>query len=128
MTKDELIIVKDPTSIAPGSIDIDEQLYKLAHNLRALAHLKFTAGTVVAQAEYQIASKSAAMAINITDDEMQGVVKSDKFKLIKYRLAELYRDAELARIKYRYLCDMWSTYHEWINIYKKSRVSDGGQP
>ncbi len=130
ITEETLLQVEDPTSIHPGSIDIDTELFKLAHNLRALAHLKPVAGRKVIQFEYEISKQSAELAISITGEQLTAfeIVKSDKFKLIKYQLADLYRDAELAKIEYRYFCDMWATYHEWVNIYKKTRVLDEGQP
>lgn len=118
-----MLKVADPIRLHPGSVDIDRELYKLAHNLNALTYHKAVVGQEVVDLDYKIANRSAELAELYTEEELAriGTVRSDKFKLIKYKLASLHAEAEKTRLKYKYYCDLWETYREWVNIYKKTR-------
>ncbi|MDA8087746.1 MAG: hypothetical protein M0Z75_13710 [Nitrospiraceae bacterium] len=123
----KLVLVKNPTEVIAGSTDVDDQLFKLAVNIQVLTELKLLAGTEAVQLEQAYNQATNKMACDLTEDVLEavGIVKSDKFKHIKFMLHE--ESARLDRMKaqYRYFADLYDTYKEWIQIYKKIRLPEG---
>ncbi len=122
--KKKLLGVRNPVDMLAGSIDIDVELFKLAQNMKILLSIKYLAGTEATrfEKEYNYATMNLATTMTKEDLDKIGVVKSDKFKYIKTLLAEEYEQWETMKHKYRYFCDMYDCYGEWIMIYKKTRL------
>lgn len=122
--KKNLVMVADPQEVFKGSIEIDEQLHRLAKNLKILAELEYLAGTESVRLEQIVNQKTLENAQYWTKDKLEeiGIVRSDKFKYIKTILHQEYTDLESMRLKYKYFRDIRDTYIEWINVYKKTRT------
>lgn len=118
-----LVPVRDPITIQPASIDIDQELFKLAKNCKTLVSLECIAGieAVRLEKEYNKSTYDQALEWNEMRLEEVGVVKSNKFKFIKTILGDQYALLEEMRLKHKYFRDMRETYVEWINVYKKTR-------
>lgn len=122
--KKRLVQVADPQEVFKGSIEIDEQLHKLAKNLKILADLEYTAGVEKVRLEQIHNKKTMEMAKELTADKLEeiGVVKSNKFKFIAAALHQEESDVENMKLKHKYFRDIRETYIEWVNVYKKTRT------
>lgn len=122
--KKNLVPVADPQEVFKGSVEIDEQLHKLAKNLKILAELEYLAGTEMVRLEQIYNRKTMEMARELNSEKLEeiGVVKSNKFKFINASLHQEESDVESMRLKYKYFKDIRNTYVEWCNIYKKTRT------
>lgn len=121
--KKQLVEVADPTTVLKGSIEIDSELHKLAKNLKVLTDLEFIAGNESIRLEKEYNKKTMELAIELTVEKLEelAVVKSNKFKYIKFKLHQEESDMETMKAKHKYFKNMRETYTEWGNIYKKTR-------
>lgn len=122
--KKKLMKVNDPTTMMAGGIDVDAELHKLAYNLKVLTELKALCGFEVVKLEQHYNQRTMQLATEYSQEFLSGlgIVRSDKFKYIKMVLNQEYADLENMRIKSKYFSEIWDTYQEWINIYKKTRL------
>jgi len=122
--KKNLVPIADPQEVFKGSIEIDEQLHRLAKNLKLLAELEYLAGQEMVRLEQIYNRKTMELARELTTDKLEeiGIVKSNKFKYINASLHQEEADVENMRLKYKYFKDIRNTYVEWCNIYKKTRT------
>lgn len=124
--KAKLVHIQNPDELIPGSIEIDTELLKIARNLKVLDSLIYIAGNARTQLQYEHRKRSAALTREWTADKLAeiGVVKSDKFKVIRDELAEEERALDEMSVKYYYFRGMKETFIEMGNHLKKVRKLD----
>lgn len=119
----KLVPVLDPTQVTPASIDVDEQLLKLASNLKILTNLIFICGNEATRLEYEYNNKRFKQIDQIDNEKLTaiGIVKSDLLRYLKLMFAEDFKLFQEMSNKHNYFKDTHKTYFEWVNIYKKMR-------
>lgn len=127
LERTSLYEIADPTEIEAGTTDVDAELYKLAYNIKALVELKRTAGSeaVRLEAEYNRLTREKVKELTAESLKKISVTKSDKFKYIGLLLIDEKRELEEMKNTARYFGDLYKTYVEWINVYKKTRDIPG---
>jgi len=119
----KLLEIKNPQDILAATVDVDMEMHKLAYNIKILSQLKRLAGEEAVRLEREYNKRTMEKAKELTEEQLKamGIVRSDRFKLIKTMLYDEYADLENMRVKAKYFGDMRDTYIEWIMVYKKTR-------
>lgn len=118
-----LMEVANPNHVQPASIEIDSQLGRLAHNLSVLAKVKLIAGTEYVWLDRLYKKRKMELSIELDDEKLKSLalVRSTKWDYIRAALYEESGVRDEMKAKVQYFSDMWETYREWVNIYKKIR-------
>lgn len=121
---EQLVDVRSPREFKPGQIDIDAELFKLAHNLKVLTKRIMDCGSLCVELEHKYNKCQLDIGINMSESELAtlGIVKSDRFKIAKLKCADEKKALDEMQNKYRYFVNMKDTYQEWVNVYKKTRL------
>jgi len=122
--KTQLVIAADPMEIMAGSVDADEQLHKLSHNLKVLVNLIYLASTEATRLKQAYYKGRFEMMKTTTAEYLKeiGVVLSQKDQYVKAALHQERADWENIEHRKHYFQNTYTTYVEWINVYKKTRL------
>ncbi len=119
----KLLKIKPAIEIEPGDVEIDHEIHKIVYNLEILSNIIALCGEERAKAKYDLYKAQETLAEAITESELKimGVVKSNKFELIKRKTAKEAMDLETWENRELFFKNRFKVYQEYLMAYKKTR-------
>lgn len=127
ITKMKLYEIEDPTKIDPASIQCDEVLNKIQHNLGVLTEMIQQVGQLVIELEHMVNNNLLLEMNKLTEEQLKklAVPKSDKMRYARLLIADDIKNLDEAKNKRRWYENQLKVYYEFINILKKIRTIPG---
>lgn len=123
----DIVFVKSPANVPPGSQEIDQEIHKAVANRSVFTDLKRLAAALKVACEADISSRTFSLVNELKPAILTalGVSTQSRFQYIKTVLEKEYAALGTADATWTFFCDKRDDIEHLINAYKRTRAVPG---